>query len=87
VANRLEDALENVKDEHTFRIFLNALAEDRRESATDPGSRWQWDKIEDFLEAAGNWSQDSERGLAQYQVPSNVWKRCADIIFSGKIYE
>jgi hypothetical protein len=67
VANRLEDALENVKDEHTFRIFLNALAEDRRESATDPGSRWQWDKIEDFLEAAGNWSQDSERGLAQYQ--------------------
>jgi hypothetical protein len=87
MTDRLNDALENVKDEITFRDFLKALAEDRRDSISDPDSRWQWDNIEDFLEAAANWSQDSERGLAQYQVPSNVWKRCADIIFSGKIYE
>jgi len=87
MADRLIDALERVTDEKTFRDFLTALAEDRRTSLTDSDSRWQWDKIEDFLEAAANWSQDSEKGLSNYQVPSNAWKRCADVIYCGKIYE
>ena len=87
MADLLTDALESVKDEKTFRDFLDALAQDRRASLDDPDSRWQWDKIEDFLEAAANWSQDSEKGLSDYLVPTNAWKRCADIIHCGKIYE
>jgi hypothetical protein len=85
MAAQLIDALHAVKDEHTFRLFLFALAEDRKEP--NPISPWQWDKIEDFLEAAAAWSDTSKNGLPRYQPPENAWKRCADIMFSGKIYE
>jgi hypothetical protein len=75
--------LDAVKDEQSFVAFLDSLAQDRR---NDPEA-WQWDKIEDFLEAAASWSEASRSGLKYYQVPDNAWKRFADIIYSGKIYE
>ncbi len=87
MADRLIKALKGVKDETTFRDFLDALAEDHRASGASPDSRWQSNKIDDYLKAAATWSEESERGLSEYKVPSNVWKRCADILFSGKIYE
>jgi len=76
--------LEAVKDEPTFVEFLLALAEDRKK---DPDDGWQWDKIEDFLETAAAWAEDSKTGTKSYPLPNNSWKRCADIIFAGKIYE
>jgi hypothetical protein len=76
--------LDEVKDEHTFVAFLNALAQDRKNDPDD----WQWEKIEDFLEAAGYWAESSRNGrLESYELPENTWKRVADILFSGKIYE
>lgn len=77
--------LDAVKDERSFTEFLYALAENRRNG--DSVSPWQWDTIEDFLEAAGRWAEDSENGLPVYKVPINPWQRAADILFSGKVYE
>jgi hypothetical protein len=81
----LIEKLHAVKDEQTFAEFLHALAEDRR--APNPVSPWQWDTLEDFLDAAGSWADSSKNGLPLYEVPGNAWKRAADIIFAGKIYE
>jgi len=83
--NDLITRLDAVEDEATFAAFLYALAENRRNG--DSSSPWQWDKIEDFLDAAGTWAEASKNGLPFYEVPANPWKRAADIIFSGKIYE
>ncbi len=79
--NALMDAVE---DERTFVAFLLALAEDRRKNAD---YRWQWDSIEDFLEASAAWAADTKTAINGYTPPDNAWKRCADIIFAGKIYE
>ncbi len=75
--------LNAVKDEKTFLLFVEALAEDRR---GDP-SEWQWGKIEDFLEACASWGKASKKGLKYYELPESPWRRAADILFSGKIYE
>ena len=79
----LLQALDWVKDEHTFVAFLTALSIDRRADRES----WQWDTIEGFLEGATAWAEDSKNGLGAYSIPSNPWKRAADILYSGKIYE
>lgn len=93
--NKLHDA---VVDEDSFIRFLSALAADRADevekerkrpsSPYGPGANgWENGTIEDFLEAASAWAVASKNGLEFYDKPRNPWKRCADILFMGKIYE
>ena len=43
--------------------------------------------IEAFLGAAHAWGRDSARGARSMSPMSNPWKRCADILLMGKLYE
>ena len=81
--SNLTDKLDAVKDERTFVRFLFALSQDRK----DNSGEWQWETIEGFLEASAAWAQDTKNGVNAYVVPDNPWKRCAEIVYCGKIYE
>ena len=61
---------------------------------------WEHSTIEDFLEAVAAWAEVLPRKdsidlvvdrnpitIPGYTRPDNPWKRCADIIYAGKIYE
>lgn len=98
VSDAVWSKLERVQDERTFLHFLEALAADRaaevREELASPSSQWGpgsrgWENttIESFLGAALTWASASQGGLEFYSVPENPWRRCADIIYMGKIYE
>ncbi|RYD19068.1 MAG: hypothetical protein EOP88_20350 [Verrucomicrobiaceae bacterium] len=89
---------ENAIDEASFIEFLSALAQDREDEnakeAIAPSSPygagangWENGTIEAFLGAAAAWAQGSIDGLPLYQKPSNPWRRCADILLMGKLYE
>jgi len=93
--NALEDA---VCDERSFITSLSALAADREDEVKDdgltpvspygPGSHgWQNGTIKSFLGAAAAWAESSINGMPLYQKPENPWKRCAQIIMMGKLYE
>ncbi len=90
----LQSKLEAVCDEDSFVAFIDALAADRaderRKEAVSPSSPygpgangWENATIEAFLDAAVAWARASKQELK----PENPWRRCADIIYSGKIYE
>jgi hypothetical protein len=79
----LRMALEAVEDETTFIAFVEALAQDRLNSA----AAWQNDTIDGFLECAHAWAVASKSGTEFYAKPGNPWRRCADILYMGKIYE
>ena len=94
----LETLRDAVCDEDSFVRFLEALAADRKDevekgkrqpsSPYGPGAKgWENGTIEAFFECASAWAQASRNGLELYQKPDNPWKRCADILFMGKIYE
>lgn len=96
--DKLINALESVEDEESFIRFVSALGEDKAEETKEKtrnqsspfgkGDKgWENTKIEDFLEAAAEWAKDSQAGLEYYKKPENIWKRCADILYAGKIYE
>jgi hypothetical protein len=87
-----------VCDEVTFVTFITALATDREDevakekaspsSPYGPGANgWENGSIEAFLGAAAEWAESSKNGLEFYRKPNNPWKRCADILYMGKIYE
>lgn len=94
----LHEQADAVTDESTFTRFLAALAADREEAVSKEAlspptlygsgaNGWENWTIEAFLEAASSWATDSIKGLPQYEVPSNPWKRCAHILLMGKLYE
>lgn len=96
--SRLQHTLDEVKDEGTFLLFLKALAGDRadevRKETQRPGSPygpgangWENWTIEAFLETAAAWGESSKRSPQSYENPDNLWKRCAHIIYMGKMYE
>jgi len=72
-----------VQDEPSFLRFLLALSQDRQVSTDE----WQNDDIASFAESAARWGAASSGGLPFYEKPDNVWKRCAQILYMGKIYE
>lgn len=80
---QLQEQLEAVTDEATFLEFVRALANDRRAE----GKAWQNDSIEDFLEAAGSWADDSGFGARQGLSAASPWKKFAVFLYCGKIYE
>ena len=90
--------LENVDDEKTFLEFVEALSADKLDevkkeeenpsSPYSPGvNGWETDVIEDFLDSAVRWANATQNGTPHYEVPSNPWMRCAEILYAGKIYE
>ena len=75
--------LEEVKDEESFTRFLVALMRDweaRHES-------WENTNIGSFLGAASAWAESTKDGVNDYRPPSNPWRRCAEILHAGTIYE
>ena len=98
MAERLQDALERVVDERSLIHFLRVLGHDwnkeRQFEADMPPSPyaraalgWENRSIGEYLEAMVDWAEASEEGLRFYAVPGNPWRRIADILFAGKIYE
>jgi hypothetical protein len=90
----LDEILERVHDERTLLEFMNALSNDfarerEIEKASPPQVRWQgalgWENgtVDAFLEAAAAWG---ETGVLKDETP-NPWRRFADILYAGKIYE
>ena len=98
MAAKLQYALERVVDERSLIHFLRVLGHDwhteRQLEADVPLSPyahaalgWENRSIGEYLEAMIDWAEASEEGLRFYDVPDNPWRRIADILFAGKIYE
>lgn len=94
----LQDILDRVVDERSFIDYLNALAGDWAvtcgSSDANPApvhssraSDWENGSIGTFLTAAASWADASSNGLRFYDVPTNPWRRAADILRAGKEYE
>lgn len=74
-----------VEDEDTFIGFIEELQKDRNNNRA--ADEWKNNTIEDFLECSHAWAISSKNGLEFYDKPTNPWKRCAQILYMGKIYE
>jgi len=94
----LQTILESVADEQSFLQFMQALTEDwedeqKSEQASPsspygPGANgWENGTIGAYLDAAASWGEASINGLAVYEKPTNPWKRAAQILYMGKLYE
>ena len=90
----LNELLEHVDGPNSFIEFVRALSVERRSESRQPvdacgrsASGWENHTIEDFLDAAVAWAEDSEMGVSQGIDESNVWHRCAVFLYCGKIYE
>lgn len=81
-----------VEDEATFIRFVKALAADFEDSRVEEKAHptslyfpaangWENTTINAFLDAATAWAHNS-----QAEIP-NPWKRAAQILMVGKIYE
>jgi hypothetical protein len=80
---QLHERHEAVNDEATFLAFVQALAADRQQDAEG----WENDSIEDFLESASSWAEDSNFGSRQGLSSVSLWKKFAVLLYCGKIYE
>ncbi|MFQ3244575.1 MAG: hypothetical protein ACI9SP_001206 [Arenicella sp.] len=94
MAIELHELVENVNDEKSFLIFVQALIKDK--SLENPnsvglcgrGSRgWENQSIETFLEASHAWAESTNLGLTQGMSKDSPWKRFAAFLYCGKIYE
>ncbi|WP_315729102.1 hypothetical protein [Bradyrhizobium sp. SZCCHNS2015] len=96
--DELMTRLEAVTDANSFLAFVHALIADR-ESAVQlekahPSSPWGpdaggWEnvRIETYLEAAAAWAESTDFGVSQGGAANNLWRRFAEFLFVGKIYE
>ena len=75
--------LEEVKDEESFTKFLVALMKDWETGYEG----WENSNIGSFLEAAAAWAESTKDGVNDYSPPPNPWRRCAEILHAGKVYE
>jgi hypothetical protein len=88
---------ESVTDEESFLAFVRNLEADRRLAAKleatdlhglDSPRGWQNSTIEQFLEAALAWADDSQFGRRQdLDDGQSPWRRFAVFLYCGKIYE
>lgn len=92
------DRLEQVVDLRSFLVFVGALIDDRvadvakrRDQPVDPFGRgpngWETDTIEDFLDAALRWAEDSDMGQKQGLPETPSWRALAVFLYCSKIYE
>lgn len=98
-----EDLCDKVVDEESFLRFLRALAVDRenavkleKEHPSSPygpdAGGWENPTIETFLMAMVQWAEDSHFGrrmaLRELELPDiSPWKRVAQAMMAGKVYE
>lgn len=80
---QLHEQLDKVTDEATFLAFVHALVVDRRGDA----EHWENGSIEDFLEAASAWAENSAFGSKQGLSLTSPWRKFATFLYCGKIYE
>src|SRR5580698_8911246 len=88
---------DTVTDEASFLDFVRALEADRRLAAKleaqEPHGNgaprgWQNATIEQFLEGAVAWADDSDFGRRQTLAADvSPWRRLAVFLHAGKIYE
>jgi hypothetical protein len=85
----LHEILDDVKDQESFFVFVEALVKEREAAAiefrknpkTEDILGWQNHSIEDFLEAALAWAKDTD-------FPKVAdWKSFATFLSCGKTYE
>lgn len=86
------EALDAVVDEATFLQFLTLLAADFEAAQKEANKEkyphlasprgWQNFTIETFLDAAVAGADGGAELVA-----ANPWRRCADILFGGAVYE
>lgn len=98
MTSNTETILDTVNDEQSFLRFLQALAEDwedeRQKELANPSTPygpgangWENGTIGAFLKAGARWGNASVGELRFYEKPSNPWKRAAQILHMGKLYE
>jgi len=101
--DNLNELYEKVVDETTFLFFVKALVEDRRSAIqleeANPSSPygpdaggWENISIEDYLESAIAWAEDSNFGrkMAFKELELNnvsPWRRIAAFLMAGRVYE
>ncbi|HXH69464.1 MAG TPA: hypothetical protein VNI60_03855 [Pyrinomonadaceae bacterium] len=73
---KLFEVLQKVNDRQTFFEFVSALIEDKKKI----GESWEKLTIEDYLESASAWLENSGR-------EDISWKLMAEFLYCGKIYE
>ena len=93
---KLHELLENVDDRASFVVFVKALIQDKRVSdeleKQNPEKYklvgalgWENGSIETYLDAClacfedGKWHQEKPKDI--------TWKRFAEFLYGGKIYE
>lgn len=92
------DFLGMVNDARSLLTFVAALEKDRRKAALaeknhpsspyDPDAHgWESISIENFLESARGWAEDTDFGLSQGLPKDNLWCRFANFLYAGKFYE
>jgi len=79
----IDRLLDAVIDEASFLAFVEALHADLR---TDQAS-WLNGSIEQFLEAALAWGETTAMGASQGLSTASPWRRCAEFLYCGKMYE
>ena len=94
----LHDILKEVSDEKTLLKFVEALISDRlsalKEERQSPNKLldstyggWENTSIEAFLEGAAAWAESTNFGATQGLTLNNPWRRFANFLYCGKIYE
>lgn len=94
----LIDLLDTVNDEDSFLDFLDAMAEEFAKSQaveakvpSPPFSQgamgWENSRIDTFLDAAIRGAEQTAKLPDWKNKDDNVWRRCAEIIYFGKVYE
>jgi hypothetical protein len=98
MADHLADLLDNVVDQPSFLAFIDALANDfamdRNTEVSSPSPAygasalgWETGTVDAFLDAAHAWGK-STLGRHEFDRPDiSPWRRCAEILYAGKIYE
>lgn len=98
MADHLADLLDNVVDQPSFLSFIDALANDfamdRNAEASNPSPAygasalgWENVTVDAFLDAAHAWGT-STLGRHEFDRPGiSPWRRCAEILYAGKVYE
>jgi len=84
------DILENVSDEKSFIEFMTALYRDNIENRNE----WQNTSADNYLEACLAWYNDSKKHYTKssptnknHGSANNPWRTCAELLYSGKVYE
>jgi len=94
----LYELIEEVKDEQSFLLFVDALLKDRiaevnaqEKNPIDECGRGplgcENHTIEDLLEAAHAWAESTNIGATQNLAGVSPWRRFAAFLYCGKIYE